>query len=65
MQSTMLVFLAMALGWLEMTSHPGWANMTFLAIQGEVVALKLMSIVLANGWKTIGTSCETKLVGYS
>lgn len=32
MQSTMLVFLAMALGWFEMTSHPGWANVTFLAI---------------------------------
>lgn len=34
MQSTLLVLLAMAFGWCEMTGHPIWANLVFLVILG-------------------------------
>lgn len=35
--STMLVFLGMALGWFEKTSHPVWANLTFFGNPGCMV----------------------------
>lgn len=32
MQSTILVFLAMAMAWLGINGHPGWMNFTFLVL---------------------------------